>query len=72
MTEKVPIPNKAIPEPAVGMVGHQKVYGVNNMIYRQISNISRTKFQNLNVTRLVLQWSVPNPLKPCVKSRMKM
>ena len=40
--------------------------------YRQITNISRTKFQILNVTRLVLQLSLRNPLKPCVKSRMKL
>ena len=32
--------------------------------YRQISNISRTKSQYLNVSRLVLQLSSPNPLKP--------
>ena len=41
-------------------------------IFRQISYISRTKFQNLNVSRLVLQLSGPNPLKPGAKSRMKM
>ena len=40
--------------------------------YRKISNISRTKSPNLNVSRLVLQLSVPNPMKPDVKSRMKM
>ena len=40
--------------------------------YRQISNISRTKSQNLNDSSLVLQLPLPNPLKPCVKSRMKM
>ena len=32
--------------------------------YRQISNIRRAKSQNLNVYRLVLQLSLPNPLKP--------
>ena len=32
--------------------------------HRQISNISRTTSQNLNVSRLVLQLSFPNPLKP--------
>ena len=36
------------------------------------SCISRTKFQNLNVSCLLLQWSLPNPLKPGVKFRMKM
>ena len=40
--------------------------------YRQISNIRRTKSQNLNVSRLVLQLSLPNLLKPCIKLRMKM
>ena len=32
---------------------------------RQTSNISCTKSQNLNVSRLVLQLLVPIPLKPC-------
>ena len=40
--------------------------------YRKISNISRTKSQNLNDSRIVLQLSLPNPLKSGVKSRMKM
>ena len=40
--------------------------------YRQTSQISRTKSQNLNLSRLVLRLSLPNPLKPGVKSRMKM
>ena len=40
--------------------------------YRQISNISHTNSQNLIVSRLVLQLSLPNPLKPGVKLRMKM
>ena len=35
--------------------------------YRQLSNISDTKSQNLNVSRLVLQLYLPNPLKPGVK-----
>ena len=41
-------------------------------IYRQTSNISFTKSQNWNVSPLNLQLSLPNPLKPGVKSRMKM
>ena len=41
-------------------------------IYCEISNISRTKSQYLNDSRLVLQLSLPNPLKPGVKSWMKM
>ena len=36
------------------------------------SNIGRIKSQHLNVSRLVLQLSLSNPLKPRVKSRMKM
>ena len=40
--------------------------------YRKVSNIRRTKFQNLNDSHLVLKSSLPNPLKPGVKSRMKM
>ena len=40
--------------------------------YRKISNISRTNFQNLNVSHLVLQLSLPNPLKPGVKLRLEM
>ena len=41
-------------------------------IYCQISNTSRTKSQNFNDSHLILQLSLPNILKPCVKSRMKM
>ena len=41
-----------------------------DMKYRQTSDISRTKSKNLNVSRLVLKMSLP--LKPIVKSRMKM
>ena len=40
--------------------------------YRQTSNIDCTISQNLNVFLLVLQLALPNPLKPGVKSRMKM
>ena len=40
--------------------------------YRKVSNIRRTKSQNLNASRLILQLSLPNPLKPGVKLRMKM
>ena len=41
-------------------------------IYCKISNIRCTKSQHLNVSHLVLQLSLLNPLKPGVKSRMKM
>ena len=40
--------------------------------YRKLYNIRRTKSPNLTVYRLVLQFSLPNPMKPGVKSRMKM
>ena len=42
------------------------------MEYRKLSNIRRTKSQNLNDSRLVLQLPLSNPLEPGVKSRMKM
>ena len=38
-------------------------------VYRQTSNISRTKSKTFNVSRLVLQLSLPNPL---IKSTIKM
>ena len=41
-------------------------------IYCQTSSIKCTKYKNLNVSRLVLQLSLLNPLKSGVKSRMKM
>ena len=40
--------------------------------YRKISNIRRTKSPNLDVARLIVQLSSPNPKKPGVTSRMKM
>ena len=40
--------------------------------HRKISKTRHIKSQNLNDSRLVLQLSLPNPLKPGVKSRMKM
>ena len=42
------------------------------MVYRQFSNIRRTQSQNINVSRLSVLLSLINPLKPCVKLRMKM
>ena len=41
-------------------------------MYRKISNIRRTKSPILDVSRLVVKLSSPNPMKPGVKSRMKM
>ena len=40
--------------------------------YRQTSNISNAKSQNLNIFRLVLQLPLLNLLNPGVKLRMKM
>ena len=40
--------------------------------YRQVFNIRRTKSQHLKDSRTVLRLSLPNPLKPDVKSRTKM
>ena len=40
--------------------------------YRKTSSISRTKSQSLNVSCILLHLSSLNPLKPCVKLRMKM
>ena len=37
--------------------------------YRQVSNIRRTKSQHLKDSRTVVRLSLPNPLKPDVKSR---
>ena len=42
------------------------------VMYRQTSNTSRTKSQHLNVFHLVLQLSLPSPLKQGVKLRMKL
>ena len=47
-------------------------HATNPQHYRKTSSISRTKSHNLNVSNLVLQLSLFNPLKPGVKSRMKM
>ena len=40
--------------------------------WRKVSETSRTKSQNLNDYRLVLQFSLPNPLKLGIKSRLDM
>ena len=40
--------------------------------YRAISNVSRTKSENLSDCRLVLLLPLANPLTPGVKLRMKM
>ena len=40
--------------------------------YLQTFNVKRTKYQNLNVSLLVLNFPLPNPLKPSVKLKIKM
>ena len=57
------IDDKLLPEPIMT--------GINDE-YRQFSNIRCTQSQNINVSRLVLQLSLPNQLKPSVKLRVKM
>ena len=53
--------------------GHHGIGLVNSHgRYRKVSNIKRTKFQNFSDSRPALQLSLPNLLKPCIKSRMKM
>ena len=42
------------------------------LVYCKTSNIWCTKSQDLNVSYFALQLSLPNPLKPGVKSRMKL
>ena len=58
-----------------GLWNTTQIGGLNDkrkMINRKTSSISRTKFQNLNVSCILLQLSSLNPLKPGVKLRMKM
>ena len=43
-----------------------------NKNYLQVSNIRHTESQHLKDSRTVLRLSLLNPLKPDVKSRMKM
>ena len=53
-------------------IGEFFVYQWILTMYRQISNIRHTTSQTLNVSCLILQLSLPNPLKPIITSRMKM
>ena len=48
------------------------VFSSSTLIYCQFSNISHIQSQNINVSRVALQLSLPNPLKPYVKLRTKM
>ena len=51
---------------------YKKHLFLHNISYHKTSGISRTKSQNLNVSCVLLQLSLLNPLKPGVKLRMKM
>ena len=53
-------------------VKNRKIATFEKKKYCKTSNISHTESPNLNDSRLLLQLSLPNPLKPGVKSRMKM
>ena len=52
----------------LGAIGWYNLFSA----FRKTSSISRTKSQNLNVSRIILKLSSLNPLKPGVKLRMKM
>ena len=56
----------------VNNVGLEAVLPYENTTYCQISNIRGTKSQTLNAYCIALQLSLSNPLKPGIKSRMKM
>ena len=57
----------------VASEGDSNIYFVQSVVYnnRKTSHIRRTLSPNLNVSGLVSQLSLPNPLKPDVKSLMK-
>ena len=60
---------QVILQPVSYKQGYDMVFYVD---YRKVSNIRRTESQYLNDSHLVLQSSLPNPMKPGVKLRMKM
>ena len=60
------------PTPNFNVQGRRHALILPTASYIVKSNISRTKCQNWDVFHLVLQLSLPNPLKPAVKSNMKM
>ena len=66
-------PNSARPSAYTGMTKKlDMIFFPSFFIYRQVSDIRCTEFQNLNVSRLGLQLFLRNILKPGVKPRMKM
>ena len=75
MSEQIPRKSIIMSKPVRLPHFRLTLMGLKHMIhwkYRKISNIRRTKSPNLNVSRLALQLSLLNSMKPCVKSRMKM
>ena len=59
---------------AIPRTPHNTLWGVRQYhgYYRKTSSISRTKSQSLNVSCILVQLSLRNPLKPDVKLRTKM
>ena len=53
------------------ILGHKRNNQQVILVYHKISNIKRTKSENLSDCCLVLQLPLANPLKPDVKLRMK-
>ena len=50
------------------VLNSQLFFNIIYIIYHQTSNIGHTKSQNLKVSSLALQLSLPNPLKPGVEN----
>ena len=63
--------SQLLPHPRPKFIIHGKIYII-QYVYCQISNMNHTKSQNLIVSHHALPSSLPNPLKPGVKLRMKM
>ena len=59
-------------EVSVVSIWKECLWYAKSLMYRQVSNIRGTKSQHLKDSHTVLQLSLPNLLKPDVKSRMKM
>ena len=64
----LPLSFSALPE----IHSAEQLLVADHYIYRKISNIRLTYSPNLIVPRLVLQLALANPIKPGVRSRMKM
>ena len=64
-------PSSATPSSGT-MLTSQAFPCFSSLDYREVSNISRTKSQHLKDSHTVLRLSLPNTLRPDVKSRMKM